>query len=69
MSQWKRTVQAAKGDATLCGLAVAIQTANKSGTPDRLAYGAFTDRCQDLGLRIPNVAYYSILLWCLIAAK
>jgi len=67
-STWDQTKRVARTDATLRGIARAILAANRSGHPDRLAYGAFRDRCQDLGLRVPNDAYWSILIGVVIAA-
>jgi hypothetical protein len=59
--KWQQTKKAAKADATLKALALAIRTANLARTPDRLAYAAFSDRCEEMGLFIPP-GYLSIIL-------
>jgi hypothetical protein len=67
VNPWDVTCRAALADPTLRGLARAIFAANRRGDPDRTAYGAFRDRVQDLGLSVPNEAYWSILTSVVIA--
>lgn len=59
---FKQTCEAAKADETLRQLVAAIRAANKAGTPDRTAYAALRDRFQELGLTLPNRAYWSFLM-------
>lgn len=65
---FKKTCQKAKTDPTLCQLAAAIREANAAGSPDRTVYRAFRDRFIEIGLTLPNEAYWSFLLWSLNAA-
>lgn len=72
-TRWERTVKAAKTDSTLRGLASAILAANRLASEtgcqtDHAAYGAFRDRVDELGLRVPNSFYYSVLLGRVLTA-
>jgi hypothetical protein len=62
VSKWQKTVARARADATLRGIAAAIIATNFRRDPDPAAYAAFRDRAQEIGLEIPNEAYWSILL-------
>jgi len=62
MCKWQKTVRFARTDETLRLLAVAIREANKRREPDPAAHMAFRDRAAEIGVTVPNVAYWSILL-------
>ena len=62
-SPWQVTVAAVKADETCRLLAKAIRDHNLThSAPDRTAYGAFRDRVDEMGLYVPNEAYYGVLL-------
>lgn len=65
---WKQTCQLAASDSTLRQLAASIRDTNASGSPDGTAYNAFKDRAEEIGVIVPNSAYWSFLLWAVTAA-
>lgn len=67
MSKWQKTCKVAKADETLRLLAKAIVAANKRRDPDPTAYKAFQDRATEIGVVVPNVAYWSFLLGAVIS--
>lgn len=62
LSKWQRSCKAAKLDRDLSGIAKAIVMANRAGKPDQTAYLAFQDKAMELGLYVPNKAYWTLLI-------
>lgn len=62
---WKQTCKLANSDETLRLLAGAIHASNAARMPDRTAYLAFRDRATEIGVVVPNEAYWSMLLWAI----
>lgn len=65
---WMKAKRIATADATCVQLARAWRDANRSGTPDRTCYDAWLDRCQELGIEVPNAAYWSFLMDACLSA-
>lgn len=61
---WKKTCKRAKADETLVRIARGTVAANKAGIHGKSnpGYAMFRDRCQEIGLTVPNDAYWSFLL-------
>lgn len=68
MCKWQKTVKLARTDETLRLIAVAIRKANLRREPDPAAYAAFRDRATEIGVAVPNAAYWSILLGAMLSA-
>lgn len=63
MNKWQKTVRAAKSDSTLCEIARGVKELNRAQdyASARVGYLAFRDRATEVGIEVPNVAYWSIL--------
>lgn len=63
MSKWQKTIKAARADSTLVAIARGVCEYNRRGEYGSASVGhkAFRDRCQEIGLTVPNVAYWSFL--------
>lgn len=64
MSKWKKTCKTAKADSTLVGIARGIVALNREGKygEARVGHLAFRDRAQEIGISVPNDAYWGFLL-------
>lgn len=67
--KWEQAKRVAKADDTLRAIALGIVALNRAGKLDATGHLAFRDRCQEIGVAVPNRAYWSILLVIVAGAK